>query len=432
METKHPIFGGIEESETVCTPKAEAHSHPVMRNEQQSSTCASAAAGMAVAHGEKLFNSEAAPSDRPTGQSESMPTPEISDASTAGQIPAISKQEEAKLRGFGGPPKHRTVGKTTVDEPMWKPLPPPPPQPPSTLSPISLISLWQKAGWVLIALLVLATGLVLLFVGSQAIAFINLLAQSPVWMQWLGGTALTCCLLAIAGSTGVLIVRYLRFQITPAIWLDRSEIPRPTTREALEAQQTLHGWLADYELPQDTHTQWERLGFTANQLKSLRQTREDLLNPRHGLAVSWIQQCDALFLAALDDIANQRIRRYAQMVGIKTAIAPAGLLDSTIVLVNSYLLLSDLCEIYRVRAGRLGTLRLLLRITLDTIVSGNLDQTTDSIGDSMRDSISEWTGTLVAKGVGMVAAKAAEGGANALLILRLGRAAIRELRPLRK
>lgn len=183
-------------------------------------------------------------------------------------------------------------------------------------------------------MIVLVSAVLGLFVLSQAVTFINHLAQSPVWVQWVGGAALTSALLAIVASTSMLVGRYLRLSQTPAVWLDRL--------------------------------------------------------------------------------------RLRELAG-----------SATIVLVNSYLLLAELCDIYPVRAGRLGTLRLLLRVGLNTAVSGNLDQQTAVLEDELRESIQDWTTGLVAQAIGKVVAKAAEGGANALLIYRVGRATIRELRPLR-
>ncbi len=54
----------------------------------------------------------------------------------------------------------------------------------------------------------------------------------------------------------------------------------------------------------------------------------------------------------LDVIAKQRIADCAKLVGLKTAVAPTGFLDTAIVLTNAYRLITDLCRIYNVRGNR--------------------------------------------------------------------------------
>jgi len=79
----------------------------------------------------------------------------------------------------------------------------------------------------------------------------------------------------------------------------------------------------------------------------------------------------------------------------------------------------------------MGKARLLIRVAFNTSIAGNLESPADLLEQEIRDSIFHMTGKLVAQAVGKIAAKAAEGCANALLINRLGQATIRELRPLR-
>lgn len=166
-------------------------------------------------------------------------------------------------------------------------------------------------------------------------------------------------------------------------------------------------------------------------MQSLVAAHADLLNPRHGHTHKWLEELNEHFLSPLDAVAQQRVKHYAKRVGVKTALAPMGYMDSTIVIVNSYLLLTDLCDLYNIRAGRWGTLRLLVRLAFNTAIAGNLDQPAEMLEQELRDSVQDWTATIAAQFVGKLVAKVAEGGTNALLIYRLGKAAIRELRPLR-
>lgn len=316
----------------------------------------------------------------------------------------------------------------------WQPTP----QPTSPVTatetgtlPKSLLDLCRATDRALIAMIVLVSAVLGLFVISQAVTFINHLAQSPVWVQWVGGAALLSVLIAIAASTSMLVGRYLRLSQTPAVWLDRLRLRELAGSATIEAKQKLEHLLREFPIDRDPPEKWIRLGFSLDAQQTLARAKTELLNSRHGHTHKWLNEYDELFLHPLDDVAQQRVKHYAKLVGLKTAVAPAGFLDAAIVLVNSYLLLAELCDIYHVRAGRLGTLRLLLRVGLNTVVSGNLDQQTEVLEDGLRESIQDWTTGLVAQAVGKVVAKAAEGGANALLIYRVGRATIRELRPLR-
>lgn len=283
----------------------------------------------------------------------------------------------------------------------------------------------------LVAVVAFAAAMLVLFVLNQALAFIDHLAQSPEWVQWLGWVVLACALAAIIGSVWSLARKYLHLKPTPALWLDRQQLRELARTGTTEAKHRLAEFLREFPIDRDPPRKWKRLGVTAESLQSLVDTRANLINPRHGDTNKWLEELNDCFLARLDSVAQQRVAHYAKRVGIKTALSPKGFLDSTIVVVNSYLLLTDLCDLYNVRAGRTGTLRLLARIGFNTAIAGNLDQPAEMLEQEIRDSVQDWTSTIAAQVLGKVVAKAAEGGANALLIYRLGKAAMRELRPLR-
>ena len=56
---------------------------------------------------------------------------------------------------------------------------------------------------------------------------------------------------------------------------------------------------------------------------------------------------------------------------------------------------------------------------------------TECLTPQIQQAISDLAGTLVAQVLGKVLTKAAEGGANALLIYRLGHLTLREIRPIK-
>lgn len=323
---------------------------------------------------------------------------------------------------------------TTSSDEAWRPQSPvasEPDETPTEQIPASLLELFRSTDRTLIAILVFAGAMLVLLVLNQSIAFIDHLAQSPAWVQWVGLSALIGALGAIIGSLWSLATRYLHLKQTPALWLNRQQLRELVRTDTSEAKLRLEKFLREFPIDRDPPRKWKRLGYTIESLQSLADARADLLNPRHGHTHKWLDELNDSFLARLDSVAQQRVAHYAKRVGIKTALSPKGFLDSTIVVVNSYLLLTDLCDLYNVRAGRMGTLRLLTRIGFNTAIAGNLDQPTEMLEQELRDSVQDWTATLTAQAIGTIVAKFAEGGTNALLIYRLGKAAMRELRPLR-
>ena len=107
--------------------------------------------------------------------------------------------------------------------------------------------------------------------------------------------------------------------------------------------------------------------------------------------------------------------------------------DTAIVLINAYRLMEDLCRIYRLRTGGAGTLSILLRIFINAFAAARLEEWMDSATQHIMDAGAQGGEGMAAffKVIGGgVLSRAAEGGANAFLLVRLGAAAIHYLRPL--
>ena len=113
-------------------------------------------------------------------------------------------------------------------------------------------------------------------------------------------------------------------------------------------------------------------------------------------------------------------------VGVKTAAMPIGFVDAAIVLVNANLLVGDLCTIYNLRTSGLSTAAVLAWAFFNTVAASRLGEFTDEAAESVMKDVE--AGLAGAVG-GKVLAKASEGTLNALLVGRLGRTAMRRLRP---
>ena len=101
------------------------------------------------------------------------------------------------------------------------------------------------------------------------------------------------------------------------------------------------------------------------------------------------------------------------------------IVDMAAVVYNSTVMITRLAKLYNRRASGRAAFRLACRWIVNIYIAGEL-------GDMAQDA-SEWTADLVSgtlKPLAGVLGKAAEGGANGLLVRRLGLRAIAEFRPL--
>ena len=293
----------------------------------------------------------------------------------------------------------------------------------------------------IVMLLAGAASLILLFAFTEVVALVNQIRGLPVVVQPFAYALVTLLSVAVVGTAGRLVWLYARLKQTPRVSVRARAALRERAvvrRQALEglgsAEKNLHDFLLRY--PVDTKAQQTRLtklGFTGGEILKLVEAKENLLTAPKGSAVGWIDQLNRQFLQDLDAVARRRIRMYTKLVGFKTAAVPNGFLDTLIVLINAYLLVGDLCVIYNVRAGGWGTAGIMAHIFVNAFAAGKLDEWSGTAADQAAAALTHHGTSLMAnavKGVTKVAARAADGYINALLISRLGNATVYHLRPL--
>lgn len=117
-------------------------------------------------------------------------------------------------------------------------------------------------------------------------------------------------------------------------------------------------------------------------------------------------------LAPLDAEAERVIRQEALGVGVATAVTLNGTVDALIVLWRNVNLIAKLAQIYYGRPGPRGTLAILRDVSLTVLLANYLDDLSDWAGSM----IGKWMGTVA----GLVAGPLINGGANAVLTLRVG------------
>ena len=161
------------------------------------------------------------------------------------------------------------------------------------------------------------------------------------------------------------------------------------------------------------------------------------------------------FLQLLDEVAERRIALYAKRTGFSTGAAHRRSIDTLIVAMNAYLMVGDLCRIYNVRAGGWGTARILAYVFFNTFAASRVDDLSDiaadhaanvisqhaehvepvagAVGVAVGGAVGHFPGAVIgAKVASKVASRIVSGGVNAILLNRLGKTTIRQLRPLQE
>lgn len=322
--------------------------------------------------------------------------------------------------------------------------PPPPPEErvsaddlvvqPSFLAPIVDV---LRLTAVLVALLGLAFGV------AQGLFLFNQIALLPEWARIPAYALLAVLALVTAFFAGKLAWSYMRLRTSPRLHLQlyddlkRREMARADVeaRQYAEAREILTRFLREYPLGPSAGRKLQRLGLRAGVVESLF-SLQHVLTDRDAAVEDgeWLRRFDREFLGPLDAVADQLAARQARQVFLLTASSPRGALDTLMVLAATYRLVSDLCTVYNVRAGKWETWMILVGVLTNLVAASQLDDLTDTLGDQAGGVLDHATGlgSAVAAGVaGQVLGKVADGGANWLLFRRLSIRARQYLRPIR-
>ena len=154
----------------------------------------------------------------------------------------------------------------------------------------------------------------------------------------------------------------------------------------------------------------------------------------------WKARFEREFLSVLNTAAQRQIDAASKLSAIKATISPYAVLDMLIILYWSFKMVQQLCKIYNLRTGGVGTVYLLCCIFGNTFFAGKLSDLETEIGENLvellpKKSIFEFLPSAV-HGIaeslaGKFAGKAATGIANYVLMRRLGYRAMQMLKPLR-
>jgi len=219
-----------------------------------------------------------------------------------------------------------------------------------------------------------------------------------------------------------------------------AELPKVTQihrNEYSGALHTLAGKLKSEYIRQfpDQDRYAELSGFERNHaaLSMLARLRDH----KYADSVGFMEDYDR-FQQEQDKQALAIIKRYATIIGIKTAASPWKIVDIIAVFFNSTMMVSKIAKVYHRKVSRQQAFRLVMHWCVNLYISGELAQIAEGAADSIAKGAEDWLGK---EGVASVlqpvvpllskfGGKMAEGGINAYLAYRLGGRACDQFREL--
>ena len=175
------------------------------------------------------------------------------------------------------------------------------------------------------------------------------------------------------------------------------------------------------------------VGVPEATLVALAQVKEKLLDVNRWPSDDvWFEEFRAAFQSRLDEVAAARVSYWARRTAVGTAVSPNTLTDTLMTLYFSFTMVADLCQIYHLRAGRLGTAVMLARVFFNAYLAGQMQEMEHMTAEQIQNLVSPHipaSELLMAKVLGKVGAKAGAGVINYFLLSRLGKYSCRMLRP---
>ena len=296
------------------------------------------------------------------------------------------------------------------------------------------------------AFLVGSAGLAGLFVFNQVLSVLAGLAAQPDWVRYAGYAGLVLlggCVLWAFVRLALLYATLRRNRQVQVKGLrelaGRTRLRWLAHAKTAEAKGQLEGYLRGYPLDREKDRKaLARAGLSDEAQARLRRVRDELLDPaRFASSDQWFDRFRDGFQAELDATADARVKFWSARVWVVTAVAPNAVVDTGATVFYTVSMLTDLCRVYNLRAGRTGTAVLLGRVFFNAYLAGQGAEWEKLVEDQYDQLFHEALGVvgvglganLAGKVVGKVGARATTGYLNRVLVIRLGRYAARLLRP---
>lgn len=307
---------------------------------------------------------------------------------------------------------------------------------------------WFGSPLALAALLGMA-GIFGIFFFNQTISLLNALAAQPPWAQYVGYGGLILFAVCVLYAFLRFFLIYFRLHRNRQLRIRGIEELSRRTRlrwlaaaKSAEARAQIECYLQNFPMNADRERKTLRaIGIDNAAQSRLAKVRAELLDPdRFASTEQWFAHFRDGFQVELDIAAEARIKYWASRIWVVTAVAPNAMVDSGATLFYTFSMLTDLCQVYNLRAGRTGTAVLLGRVFFNAYLAGQGTEW-EKLAEDQYDQLFQEAMNVVGVGVsshvvgkmlGKVGAKATTGYLNRILLIRLGRYSTRLLRPVAK
>jgi uncharacterized membrane protein YcjF (UPF0283 family) len=301
-----------------------------------------------------------------------------------------------------------------------------------------------------LAFLVGMTGVFGVFLFNQAASLLQTLATvQEDWLRYTGYGGLALFGACVLYSFLRFLFIYVRLRENRQLRVKgirelskRTRLRWLAAAKSAEARKQIETYLQTY--PIDTEKdrrQLVSLGLAEEAIAKLKVVRAELLDhDKFASTDQWFHRFRDGFQSVLDEAADRRTKYWASRIWVVTAVAPNAVIDSGATLFYTFSMLSDLCQLYNLRAGRAGTAVLMGRTFFNAYLAGQgteweklaEDQYDQLFHEAMNAVGVGVSANMVGKVVGKVGAKVTTGYLNRVLLIRLGRYAARLLRPVTK
>jgi uncharacterized membrane protein YcjF (UPF0283 family) len=305
-------------------------------------------------------------------------------------------------------------------------------------------------GWfgspMIFAFLLGMAGVFGIFFFNQTLSLLSTLATQPAWAQYVGYAGLGLFAFCVLFAVFRFLFIYFRLRQNRQLRIRGiAEISKRTKLRWLAAAKSAEarGQVEVYLKSFPMNTEKERkvlraLGLTDEMQLRLEAVRAELLDhDRFSSTQQWFERFRTGFQSELDAAAETRIKYWGSRIWVVTAVAPNAMVDSGATLFYTFSMLSDLCQLYNLRAGRTGTAVLLSRVFFNAYLAGQGTEWEKIAEDHYDQLFAEAmnavgigvSSNVIGKILGKVGAKATTGYLNRVLLIRLGRYSARLLRP---
>lgn len=293
----------------------------------------------------------------------------------------------------------------------------------------------DAVGW---ALVVIMGGIASLIVISQALAVLDMASRQPELVAYplIGLVLVLSTMVAVAVAR--LVIGYTRLRRSPRHSLQtlaelrfRAQVRGEAAVKLAAARTDLERFLRQFPLDKSQEETWNKLGLDGRELTGkLRQARTRLIErSNYGTDLDWIRALDSSFLKPLDAAADSLIWRHVKQVGVRTAVVPLAFWDDAVLIMSLARMTRGLCLIYNVRTSAAGTVALMGWSMAALAVATEMEQLHSTIQNQIHEFLCNHLGHAAAKVVDTIAPSVAAGTANGFFTWRVGRAAVKQLRP---